>query len=361
MPRVPSHSSNSSRSSGSSGSSHCSSIPSVQENNYNINCLPHACGDRSHPYPTLGSVMDRSATADPNEGFNDLGFRDFIQASRRVSQRKLARIETNPYAEGLLSRGVKFVNKPMESFGSIFKASVTHTSNVGMMLMDEMAYVQGCIDSRKEEMRQLNEWKGMAQDIIHGQEVSIVHNSGEINLLKGELITLKDLIQGLVAKTGELEDDKIRLTHCISELTGEVRDLQRRCNEPEVHVEEEEPMIPSRAESPPARFVVKIGSDEFYQNLGVVHRDTPRPVRRLTPLITVTDYTLPRNQWPVQEFDLYAEFNPDSEPNSDDDLPDYGDLSDVDPNEIRQRNWANEELVRATLEAVQRICQDLDD
>jgi hypothetical protein len=157
-------------------------------------------------------------------------------------------------------------------------------------------------------------------------------------------------------------------------LTGEVRDLQRRCNEPEVRVEEEEPMIPFRAESPPARFiipvegrlvpindeVVEIRSDEFYQNLGVVRRDTPRPVRRLTPLITVTDTTLPRNQWPVQDFDPYAEFVPDSEPNSDDELLDYGDLSDVDPNEIRQRNWADEELVRTALEAVQRIRRDLD-
>jgi hypothetical protein len=157
-------------------------------------------------------------------------------------------------------------------------------------------------------------------------------------------------------------------------LSGEVRDLQRRCNEPEVRVEEEELEVPERAESPPARLVVQyenrlvpiddevveIQEEEFYQNVGVVRRDTPVPRRRMTPLITVTDTTLPRNRWPALEFDPYAEFVPDSEPNSDSELPDYADLSDVDPNEIREQNWANEELVRTALEAIQRIRRDID-
>jgi hypothetical protein len=69
---------------------------------------------------------------------------------------------------------------------------------------------------------------------------------------------------------------------------------------------------------------------------------------------------LPRGQWPVQDFDPYAEFVPDSEPNSDSELPNYDNLSDVDPNEIREQNWVNKELVRTTLEAIQRIRRDLD-
>jgi hypothetical protein len=50
-----------------------SSYSPVQENNYNINRFSHARRDPSRPYPTLGSVMDRTSTADPNEGFTDLG------------------------------------------------------------------------------------------------------------------------------------------------------------------------------------------------------------------------------------------------------------------------------------------------
>ncbi|KAF9779765.1 hypothetical protein BJ322DRAFT_1024193 [Thelephora terrestris] len=330
----------------------------VQESNYNIDRFSHARRDPSRPYPTLGAIMDRTATADPNEGFSDLGFRDFLQAARRVSRRKLARIETNPYANELLNRGVEFMTESNETFNSVLEASVLHTGNVGSMLMDEVAHVNERVDVRREEMEALESWKEDMQGVIHGQEDSVVRQGADIDLLKGEVTTLKDLVRALVTKTGELEDDKVRLIRRISELTGEVRDLQRRCNEPEVRVEEEELEVPERAESPPARLVVQyenrlvpiddevveIQEEEFYRNVGVVRRDTPVPRRRMTPLITVTDTTLPRNRWPALEFDPYAEFVPDSEPNSDTELPDYGDLSDVDPNEIREQNWANEEL-----------------
>ncbi|KAF9777601.1 hypothetical protein BJ322DRAFT_1025677 [Thelephora terrestris] len=311
-----------------------SSYSPVQENNFNIDRFSHARRDPSHPYPTLGAIMDRTATADPNEGFSDLGFRDFIQASRRVSRRKLARIETNPYATELLNRGVY----------------VIHTGNVGSMLMDEIAHVNERVDGRREEIEKLEkEFLRCHEGILKIEDEQEQHGMA-INRLKGEVITLKDLVRSLVAKTGELEDDKVRLTRRVSELTGEVRDLQRKCNEPEVRVEEEElevphragsPIVPNRAESPPARLlvrhenrlvpvddeVIEIGSDEFYQNVGVVRRDTPRPEFVSTPWGS-------RRQWPALEYDPYAEFVPDN----------YDDLSDVDPNEIREQNWLNEEL-----------------
>ncbi|KAF9780408.1 hypothetical protein BJ322DRAFT_1023691 [Thelephora terrestris] len=302
-----------------------SSYSPVQENNYNIDRFSHAHRDPSRPYPTLGAVMDRTATADPNEGCSDLGFRDFLQAARRVSRRKLARIETNPYASELLNRGVEFMTESNETFNSVLEASVLHTGNVGSMLMDEVAHVNERIDGRREEIETLENWKEDMQGVIHGQEDSVVQQGADIDLLKGEVTTLKDLVRALVTKTGELEDDKVRLTRHISELTGEVRDLQRRCNEPENR------LVPVDDE------VIEIGSDEFYQNVGVVRRDTPRPEFVSTPWGS-------RRQWPALEYDPYAEFVPDSEPNSDTELPDYDDLSDVDPNKIREQNWLNEEL-----------------
>ncbi|KAF9789428.1 hypothetical protein BJ322DRAFT_1018086 [Thelephora terrestris] len=337
-----------------------SSYSPVQENNYNIDCFSHARCDPSRPYPTLGAVMDRTTTADPQEGFSDLGFRDFLQAARRVSRRKLARIETNPYANELLNRGVEFVTEANETFNSVLEASVLHMGNVGSMLMDEVAHVNEHIDGRREEIEALESWKDNMQGVIHGQEDSIVRQGADIDLLKGELTTLKDLVWALVTKTGELEDDKVCLSRRVSELSREVRDLQRRCNEPEVRVEDEEPEVPHRAgspivpnwaESPPACLlvrhenrlvsvddeVIEIGSDEFYQNMGVVRRDTPRPEFVSIPWGS-------RCQWPALEYDPYAEFVPDSEPNSDTELPDYDDLSDIDPNKIREQNWANEEL-----------------
>ncbi|KAF9778008.1 hypothetical protein BJ322DRAFT_1025368 [Thelephora terrestris] len=144
-----------------------------------------------------------------------------------------------------------------KTFNSVLEASVLHMGNVGSMLMDEVAHVNERIDGRREEIEALENWKEDMQGVIHGQEDSIFQQGANIDLLKGELTTLKDLVQALVTKTGELEDDKVRLTRRVSELTGEVRDLQRKCNEPEVRVEEEELEVPERAKSPPARLVVQ--------------------------------------------------------------------------------------------------------
>ncbi|KAF9784734.1 hypothetical protein BJ322DRAFT_1021421 [Thelephora terrestris] len=171
------------------------------------------------------------------------------------------------------------------------------------------------------------------QGVIHRQEDSIVRQGANIDLLKGELTTLKDLVRALITKTGELEDHKVRLTRRISELTGEVRDLQRRCNRPEVQVEEEELEVLEQAESPPAHLVVQyknrlvpiddevveIQEEEFYRNVRV-EDDSP-------------DHGY--------GYDFAEEPMAGSGVRS---LPDYGDLSDVDPNEIREQNWANEEL-----------------
>ncbi|KAF9790305.1 hypothetical protein BJ322DRAFT_1017051 [Thelephora terrestris] len=160
--------------------------------------------------------------------------------------------------------------------------------------------------------------------------------------LKGEMITLKDLIRGLVAQmnlipslvdqVSRLEDDRVRLTRCVSELTGEVRDLQRRRNKPEVRVEEEELMIPERAESPPAHF------GGFVRKSFTGTPELSAGILRVLNLNTL-----------------------DSEPNSDTELPDYDNLLDVDLNEIWQRNWEDLPLVERALELVQRMNRDLQD
>ncbi|KAF9790882.1 hypothetical protein BJ322DRAFT_1017510 [Thelephora terrestris] len=285
------------------------------------------CGIWARPYPTLGNVLDRSATADPEEGFTDLGFRDFIQASRRVSRRKLACIETNPYTAELLGRGVEFVTEMNETFNSVLDASVVHTSNVGVMFMDEIAHVNEQVDGHRKEIEKFEkEWLGCHEGILKIEDEQEQQGMA-VDCLKGEMVTLKDLIRGLVAQTN--------LIPSLVDQVGRLEDDRRRCQGEEVQIEEEELAIPERAESPPTRLmiqyenwlvpvddeVIEIREEEFYQNVGVIHRDTPR-----------------------LEFDPYAKFVPDWEPNSDTELPNYDDLSDVDPNEIRQQNWVNEEL-----------------
>ncbi|KAF9777218.1 hypothetical protein BJ322DRAFT_1025881 [Thelephora terrestris] len=237
----------------------------VQENNY-TSTFSHARRDPLALIP-LGSVMDRTATADPNEGFSDLGFRDFLQAARRVSRRKLARIETNLYANELLNRGVEFVTESNETFNSVLEASVLHTGNVGSMLMDEVAHVNERIDGRREEIEALENWK--------------------------------EDMQGFALLV-------------VSELTGEVRDLQRRCNEPEVRVEEEE-------------------GRKF-----CIGRDTPRPEFVSTPWVVAVNGLLwstirTLSSFPIASRTLTRNFQITTTVRR-------------DPNEIREQNWVNEEL-----------------
>jgi hypothetical protein len=67
----------------------------------------------------------------------------------------LARIETNPYTAELLGHGVEFVTETNETFNSVLDASIVHTSNVGVMLMDEIAHVNERVDGRCEEIEKL--------------------------------------------------------------------------------------------------------------------------------------------------------------------------------------------------------------
>ena len=101
-----------------------------------------------------------------------------------MSRRKLARIETNPYANELLNRGVEFMTESNETFNSVLEASVLHTGNVGSMLMDEVAHVNERVDVRREEIEALENWKEDMQGVIHGQEDSVVRQGADIDLLK---------------------------------------------------------------------------------------------------------------------------------------------------------------------------------
>ena len=84
-----------------------------------------------------------------------------------MSRRKLARIETNPYATELLNRGVEFVTETNETFNSVLEASVIHTGNVGSMLMDEIAHVNERVDGRREEIEKLEkEFLGCHEGIL---------------------------------------------------------------------------------------------------------------------------------------------------------------------------------------------------
>ncbi|KAF9791898.1 hypothetical protein BJ322DRAFT_1102423 [Thelephora terrestris] len=114
----------------------------------------------------------------------------------------------NPYTQGLLSCGVDFVVESNETHLSILDAAVTHTSNLGVMLMDEVTHVNKRIDTCQEAIERIE------KDVVGFQEWTLMAEDGRerqgtaINLLKGEVTTLKDLVCDLVVMTKRVEDER---------------------------------------------------------------------------------------------------------------------------------------------------------
>ncbi|KAF9789622.1 hypothetical protein BJ322DRAFT_1105480 [Thelephora terrestris] len=246
------------------------------------------------PQSSLHHRQDQGVPLPPSPPWSPAPVRQMVERSQKKKNRKNPMTRSGQRCRPSdKSRQVRMKLK-VEVAGLQDRYGVTHTGNIGTMLMDEIAHVNEHIDSHREEIEniekdvsKLHEWTMLMDDATEKQ-------AADINLLKGEMIMLKDLVQGLIAQTGRMEDDRVHLTCCLSELTREVRDLQRKCQGEEVRVEEEEPMILEQAESPPAQFVVlvkgqlipindeviEIHEEEFYRNVRVVHRDTPCPCGR---------------------------------------------------------------------------------
>ena len=90
----------------SSGSSSGSFVN--DQSDFNIHCFTSARNNVSQPYPSPTSVYNHSNCHDPfNDDFSDLGLHDFCVANRRIARRKLEHLQIDPYATGLLSRGVQ--------------------------------------------------------------------------------------------------------------------------------------------------------------------------------------------------------------------------------------------------------------
>jgi len=86
-------------------------------------------------------VYDRSSKVWPEEGFEDLYRDDFIMAAGCVSRRKLNRMETGPYQQALLNRGVTMKVNVEDERVPVLRQAMEYTGAVGTMVMDKLAFV----------------------------------------------------------------------------------------------------------------------------------------------------------------------------------------------------------------------------
>src|SRR5258708_7920619 len=77
-----------------------------EASSYNLDHFLVARNDATRPYPSETDVYRRSTIHNPDDdGFFDVGLRDFLVANGRVARRRLDRLSLTPHQSGLLSRG----------------------------------------------------------------------------------------------------------------------------------------------------------------------------------------------------------------------------------------------------------------
>src|SRR5258708_21920614 len=123
-----------------STSSHGSS--NWEASSFNLDRFPVARNDATRPYPSEIDVYRRSNTHNPDDdGFFDLGLRDFLVANRRVAHRRLDRLSVTPYQSGLLSRGAQHRLESREPYNMVLEAALGYTASCSIAAFDEVASV----------------------------------------------------------------------------------------------------------------------------------------------------------------------------------------------------------------------------
>ena len=122
-----------------------------EESSFNLKRFTTARNDTRRPYPSETDVYRRSNTINPDEGFFDLGLRDFLVVNRHVARRHLDHLAITPYQSGLLHRGAQHFMDTRELFNAVLQASLGYTASVGVACFNELASVF-------EQTEELNVW-----------------------------------------------------------------------------------------------------------------------------------------------------------------------------------------------------------
>ena len=190
----------------------------------------------------------------PEEGFEDLYQDDFIRASGRVSQRKLDRLETGPYQQAVLRRGITTKVDVEDERIPVLQQAMEYAGSVGTMVIDELAYVY-----ERTERGMGQAMNGIEREVTRVDEAVVEHTTliaevqGDVeNLIAGDRrrINVEDALQMEV----------MGLRHLVSQLLRQVTALEGRQEHPievEDDLEEEEESSEDKAPVPvPAPGVV---------------------------------------------------------------------------------------------------------
>src|SRR5260370_39691145 len=96
-----------------------------EASSFNLDRFQVARNDATRPYPSETDVYRRSTIHNPDDdGFFDLGLRDFLVANRHVARRRLDHLSVTPYQLGLLSRGAEHHLDSREPYTMVLAAAL---------------------------------------------------------------------------------------------------------------------------------------------------------------------------------------------------------------------------------------------
>src|SRR5258708_3571125 len=208
-----------------------------EASSYNLDRFLVARNDATRPYPSETDVYRRSTIHNlDDDGFFDVGLRDFLVANRRVARRRLDRLSLTPHQSGLLSRGAQHRLDPREPYNMVLEASLGYAASCSVAAFDEVASVYertdeldrrvivnrdeiALVEQRlRERVRELEVRYEVERDL----RWEATRNVGE----------LRGLINDLVSTVGDLWDDLARVR-----MMGGVRGLPLGRGEPQPMVE----------------------------------------------------------------------------------------------------------------------------
>src|SRR5258708_29355763 len=173
-----------------------------EASSFNLDRFQVARNDATRPYPSESDVYRRSNIHNPDDnGFFDLGLRDFLVANRRVARRRLNRLSVTPYQSGLLSRGAQHTLDTREPFNAVLEASLGYTASCSVAAFDEVVSVYKRTDELDRRI------------LINRDEVASVEQR------------LRERVRELEVRYEVERDLRREATRNIGELRGLVNDL----------------------------------------------------------------------------------------------------------------------------------------
>src|SRR5258708_3916258 len=215
-----------------------------EASSFNLDRFPVARNDAPRPCPSETDVYRWSTIHNPDDdGFFDLGLRNFLVANRQVTRRCLDRLAVTPHQSGLLSWGAQHSLDSREPYNMVLEALLGYTASFSVAAFDEVASVY-------ERTDELDRRVIVSRDDIASVEQRLKERVRDLEVrveverdlrweARRNIGEVRGLINDLVSTVGDLRDDLTRVR-----MMGSVRGPPLGRGEPQPLVEDGVRLVP---------------------------------------------------------------------------------------------------------------------